>query len=159
MNALEAEQFIDNELIPRWPDYRFSPAELADWKFYLTPFTYDSAITAIRGHAAKQEYTRKPVLSAFRQIARTFSGERLSAGPPDATLFVACTGGGRLGAGFFFPVHTRPGVNESTAAKVTRGRNAELYGGEWVVYESTHAAMTNWRRELQLAAAAGKESA
>lgn len=70
MTGIEIDAFIEKELLPRWPDFKPSSVELADFKFFLTPANSVIALRAVRQHAAESNWKRPVLKKILEHIAR-----------------------------------------------------------------------------------------
>ncbi|MDD5134937.1 MAG: hypothetical protein PHP01_05955 [Phycisphaerae bacterium] len=70
MTGIETDTFIEKELLPRWPDFKPSGVELADFKFFLAPADNVTALRAVRQHASESNWKRPVLKKILEHIAR-----------------------------------------------------------------------------------------
>ncbi len=153
MLRLEAMNFIDDQMQARWPDWKPTAEQIADWAVWLGPYTFETARNAVREHIGSSRFNKRPNAAALRSLLAKFQPrkEQEKTEQPEPAVFVMYEGGGRgtMLAGYFFPIITLPGVVVTTAAQHMRGKHKDGFGGTWKVYaETTHSEMTKIRREF-----------
>jgi len=143
-----------------WPKWDADDKEIGLWKGHLWRFDYEATKNAMKAAAFESDNNSPPRKTINRHLmrlqAQRKSGQpqRESASCPEPTIFLQYHGEGnnecRLLPGYFFPIYTRPGVDERRAAAVRKEQMAVLFGGEWRVYENAkHAEMIKMRNELR----------
>ena len=157
MLRLEAMNFIDEQMRPRWPKpgWNPTPEQIADLVVWLSSpdITYEIARLAVREHAGSKEGGfGKPKIHHLRTALNNFRPKQeTKTEQPDPTVFVMYEGGGRgtLLAGYHFPIIVRPGDNAMKAAERMRSAHEERVGGEWKVYsDATYPQMNGMRHEF-----------
>lgn len=153
MLSIEAGNFIEKEMKPRWPDWKPNTAQVADWTLWLNPYSWEVAQNAVREHAGTQTYNKRPNAAKLRPLLAKYQPHTTveKKGMADPTVFIFYAGGGRgtLLSGYFFPVIVLPHEQSRImqAAANERGKREEAYGGDWQVHQdTTHSAMVKLRR-------------
>ena len=154
MLRLEATDFIDEQMQTRWPDWKPTAEQVADWAIWLGPYDFDAARNAVREHIGSSTFNKKPNAQKLRALFAKFQPRKdeEKTEQPEPTVFVMYEGGGggTTLAGYFFPIMTLPGVDVMKAAEHMRAKHEGGFGGTWKVYaEATHYEMTKMRSEFQ----------
>ena len=149
MTGIEARKFLDDEIIPRWPQWNINEMEIGDWVRVLCRYEWERCKRAIRDYAEnKTKFENKtPSISKFKgYMANTSSGcEKKKTEWLDCNTFIQNADTGR-----FIDVVLNPPSNDpfllSKAARNMQIRLGEVYTGVWRIFKET----TRWKmRELQ----------
>jgi len=158
MNEIEVQQFIEAEVLTRFPDWKPNSTELADFAYYLKPFDVPTARQAVRAHAAESNWKR-PVLKKILEHAsdcRPKVQQQAKPARPEPTVFVGLLKSDTtLLAGYFQPVELPTPTNDPDvllrAAEGLLERLMNTYGGTWQIFQqTTFAKMVLWRNQMRL---------
>lgn len=70
MLHVDACEFVEREMKPRWPDWQPTAAQAADWAEYLRPYAVDEALAAVRQVIAETRYNKAPVVREVMAACR-----------------------------------------------------------------------------------------
>ena len=158
MNEIEAQQFIEMEVLTRFPDWKPSPTELADFAYYLKPLDIQVVRQAVRQHAAESNWKR-PVLKKILEHAaacRPKVERQAKPARPEPTVFVGLIESDTtLLAGYFQPVEPLPPINDPAVllrlAESLVKLLKDAYGGRWQIFQDTSfSVMNRWRKDIRL---------
>jgi hypothetical protein len=130
----EADSFINDEIIGRFPTAIIKAAKRGDWKRILKKLSWQQACDAIQRCA--DEANTIPTISKFASIAHSISSVGSEEVEPDG--YVMCSEKGFYNEGVFF-------AYRGAASRITYNYGTK-FGGVWVAYEGkTYSEM----REIQ----------
>jgi len=93
MDASQAREFFDTQLCPRWPDWKPTPAQTADWIEWLAPLDWQATLKAVRNHAAASRY-KAPIAADILASARAAMPPRPKSSQPTLVTLKAVYRGG-----------------------------------------------------------------
>ncbi len=147
MDNHEAQQFVANEVVERFPETTWTATLTLDWEQAVGVSWLDrrAAVLAIKTLQAESK-VKKPNLDKFLKSARMLCPSRSST---RTEFFVQYQGGGktRLNPGFFFQIIT----TDERCSQVAHSTSAAMecmHGGAWKVIRDTNwSTMIAQRRE------------
>lgn len=147
MDNHEAQQFVANEVIERFPETTWTATLTLDWEQAVGVSWLDrrAAVLAIKTLQAESK-VKKPNLDKFLKSARMLCARR---SPTRTEYFIQYQGDGknRLNAGYFFQIITTD-EDYSQVAHSTRAAMECMHGGTWEVITNTNwSEMIAQRRE------------
>jgi len=155
MEHFETEKIVNEELLPRWPDWKPSGVEIADWRYAIRPFDVEIIKTAIRRHVLESSW-KKPVSKKIIEKARSMQPNTAGSKKetPEPTIFVQCVEQGGELQQFSTRPACQPGIFYSADtlrdAEKIREKLIGLYGGMWdIIQQATYGDMIKRRIELR----------
>ena len=147
MDNHEAQQFVVNEVIERFPETTWTATLTLDWEQAVAISWLDrrAAVLAIKTLQAESK-VKKPNLDKFLKSARMLCASR---SPTRTEYFIQYQGGGksRLNPGYFFQIITTD-EDYSQVAHSTSAAMECMHGGTWEVITNTNwSEMIAQRRE------------
>ncbi len=151
MDSIEANQFVANEVIERFPETTWTATLTLDWEHAMRKLDRRAALSAIRTLQAESK-VKKPHLAKFLKAARMLCSSR---SPTRTEYFIQYQGGSEkssLNPGYFFQVIT-PDEDHSQVAQDTKYRMEQQHGGHWeVITGASWSQMIADRKVLSLQA-------
>lgn len=161
MNLCETNEFIETQLLTRWPEFKPSNVELSDLKFYLQPVDDATALKAVRQHAIESNWKR-PVLKKILDYAAEFSPKLKAAAVvkiqrewPRHYLRCVSSDSGYYRRGRDMLVDVPSGLTSEQEYKCVENfmqRTIEVYGGKWqIVVVRNSKEMIEFRKGAKIA--------
>jgi len=76
MLEIEALQFMDNDVLPHWPNWNPGHSVKQDWARMFKPYRYEDALNAFRRYLESEDYTiQRPKFAAIRRHLMSSEGK------------------------------------------------------------------------------------